>query len=132
MAKAKINQNFLEILAPKKDFNVLGATVTARALEADDIAELMEMFGDWGSLDIADLYNTQKMETLVAAIYFGTRRDTLEMDSMETAKKVVNMRTLNAWIPVFTFVTGVQFRSVEDDNAPPEAETQQDTQPKNE
>ena len=130
--EAHVDQNFIDMLTPVKTFEIMGAEIKARPLTIADFGELKVIFKDWQSFEIADLYNTERFDAFSTIIWLGTRENTPEMKSKAVVEKVINLRTFQEWIPIFTHISGVDIQTTDTDDAPPpNPETEADATPKN-
>ena len=131
VATANVDQNFIDMLTPVKSFNIRGADIKARPLTIADFGELKVIFKDWQSFEVSDLYNADPFDALSTIVWIGTRDDTPEMKSKAVVDKVINLQTFQEWMPVFTYISGVEVQTTgTDDDLPPEPETETDA-PKN-
>ena len=128
---ANVDQNFIDMLAPVQTFDVMGAEIKARPLTIADFGELKVTFKDWQSFDIAELYNESRFDAFAVIVWIGTRDDTPQMKSKATADKVINMLNFQAWMPVFTYISGVEIGIDAADDLPPEPESEADAARKN-
>ena len=122
--KVNIDQDLLEMLAPVQTFDVMGVKINARELTISDYAELKKIFKDWQSFDLAELYNESRFDAFGVIVWLGIREDTPKLKNREMVNRVINMRTFQAWMPVFTYISGVEIAiDAADDELPPETET---------
>ena len=129
---ANVDQNFIDMLTPVQTFEIMGAEIKARPLTIADFGELKVIFKDWQSFEIADLYNVERFDAFSVIVWLGTREDTPEMKSKAVVDKVINLRTFQEWIPIFTHISGVDIQMTDtDEDLPPHPETEADAAPKN-
>ena len=128
--EVNIDQSFIDMFTPVQTFTIMGAEIKARPLTLADFGELKVIYKDWQSFQIADLYNADQFDALSTIIWIGTRDNTPEMGSKAVVDQVINLQTINEWIPVFSYISGVEIAADADDELPPEAETEA-TAPKN-
>ena len=129
--EANVDQNFIDMLTPVQTFEIMGTEIKAHPLTIADFGELKVIFKDWQSFEVADLYNTDPFEALSTIVWIGTRDNTPAMKSKAVVDKVINLQTLNKWVPVFSYISGVEVQTTNtDDELPPESETEA-TAPKN-
>ena len=117
--EANVDQNFIDMLTPVQTFEIMGTEIKAHPLTIADFGELKVIFKDWQSFEVADLYNTDPFEALSTIVWIGTRDNTPAMKSKAVVDKVINLQTLNKWVPVFSYISGVRSKRLTPMTHPP-------------